>query len=135
MQLPSRRWGYPLRGLQSTSSPAQRLPGFPSSLCTPAPMPDSPNSKHTPLPSLFSSLKNRRLLLKVKLCTHVHAYECTHAHTPRCPSLSRRRRNERRRKDRGGVCTGRAGRGTLSAAKHRKPPISVLSGSAYIFLL
>lgn len=80
VRLPSRRWGCPLRGLQSTPSPAQRLPGFPSSLFTPAPMPDSPNSKYTPLPSLFSSLKNRRVLLKVKVCTHVRARECTQTH-------------------------------------------------------
>ena len=80
VRFPSHRWGCPLRGLQSTPSPAQRVPGPPSSLFTPAPMPDSPNSKHTHLPSLFSSFKNRRVLLKVKACTHVRACECMHTH-------------------------------------------------------
>ena len=81
--------GLSSQGTAVSPQSCQRLPGFPSSLCTPAPVPDSPNSKHTPLPSLFSSLKNRRVLLKVKVCTHVHVHECTQAHMHTHPDAPR----------------------------------------------
>ena len=67
------------------------------------------------------------------MCMYVNAHKhtCTHTQMP----LVEQEEKERKEKEGQRRSLHWTGRGMLSAARDRKPTISVLSGSAYIFLL